>query len=78
MLNCLWKILTRAIKKCLCHFRVRQIFKAENLNLNLKIKKTQQSSVQPQLFLCSKGGLIGTEDSPEKKLMAYWILMVAF
>ena len=35
----MWKILTRAIKKCLCHFRVRQIFKAENLNLNLKIKK---------------------------------------
>ena len=69
-----------------CQYQAHKKYKIQKLkksNLsdivrNLKIKKNQQSVVQPQLFLCSKGGLISTEDSQEKKLMAYWILMVAF
>ena len=49
------KDLTRAIKKYLCHFRVRQIFKAENLNLNLKIKnKPTKLSTTPTFSLLKR------------------------
>ena len=48
----------RAIKKCLGHFRVHQIFKAENLNLNLKIKKkTNKVQFNPNFFFAQKVAL---------------------
>ena len=51
-------MVTRAIKKYLCHFRVRQIFKAENLNLNLKIKKkTNKVQYNPNFFFAQKVAL---------------------